>query len=239
MSGVAPSTYLAPGVVANLETFSLGASRLGCCAYGPPRVDPSTLQPLFSALATKNQNKLKSLVLETCFLGIEDMQHLSLLKDCPSLVTLDLSNNGSIKQEGFDYLREGFNHLVWLSVSNCNKLEDIGCFKNLKSLETLQARNCGSLTTKSFEVFRDEPDSFPSLRVLNISLCEELDFELVASYVWANNHTPSQLVEFTAEKKKKKSLFTSSRKNDDENDDDEDGEEQDDFWAALDELDDE
>ena len=62
------------------------------------------------------------------------------------------------------------------------------------NLEELNVPHCDGLTDDSFKVFSEEPNSFPNLRVLNLSNCAQLT-EKVFEHLSKNNYLTYQLKE--------------------------------------------
>ena len=76
----------------------------------------------------------------------------------------------------------------------CNGINDLSPLKDCLNLEELAVSDNDELLDDSFKVFSEEPNSFPSLRVLDLSDCNELT-KKVFEHLAKNNHLVYQLQE--------------------------------------------
>jgi len=133
-------------------------------------------------------SRLRVLNLSDCNLVDDDLNGIGALKN--TLEALHLSSNSELTNEGLVKLKV-------LKLDGCDGIDNLLQLLNCASLEELNVSKSAGLTDDSFKVFSEEPNSFPNLRVLDLSDCDELT-EKVFQHLSKNSYVVSGLKELHA-----------------------------------------
>jgi len=113
-----------------------------------------------------------------------------------TLEVLDLNANVKLTKEALIHCK----YLVKLKNLNLrysHGIDDLSPLKDCLNLEELDVSGCKGLSDDSFKIFSEEPNSFPNLRVLNLSNFERFT-EKVFEHLSKNNNLVYQLKELGA-----------------------------------------
>ena len=140
-------------------------------------------------------SRLRVLNLKGCSLEDDDLNGIGALKN--TLEFLDLNFNRKLTYEALEHCKD-LVKLKVLDLSGCTGINDLSPLKDCSNLEELNVSLYMDLTDDSFKVFSEEPNSFPNLRVLDLSYCEKLT-EKVFDHLSKNIHLVYRLKELNVE----------------------------------------
>jgi len=163
--------------------FQLEELNVSCCEIG----NRAAIAESFYSSASQ----LRVFDLRDCNLIDDDLNGISALKN--TLEVLDLGSNSELTNAALVHCKD-LVKLNSLNLCSCIGVDNLSALRGCLNLEKLSVWDCEGLTDDSFRVFSEEQNSFPNLRILNLSYCKKLT-EKVFEHLSNNNHLVHQLKE--------------------------------------------
>ena len=132
-------------------------------------------QGAISGALYSTHSRLRVLILRHCGLVDSDVNGIGALKN--TLAELDLGGNYELTQQALVHCKDLVKLKILKLVSA--RINDLSPLKHCVKLESLDFEDCSRLNDVSFKVFTVDPNSFPKLRFLDVSYCDEVTYDVI------------------------------------------------------------